>query len=491
MSALPEVLVGNIGIDTNIYLHGDSHSKLPSWARRPQPITRALGGTIACDLQDVIDPLDPCRRDFIAAAELLFFSAANHASPEPVCAALLRERPDLIVVGAAGQGTSGRSPRGGLQEGAVDRPAARRARRARQGLSVALAAALAAAATEARAEEGAWGVDLDWAAPDACADGGRVLAEIEQRLGRPAAAQGGPRLGARAEVSQNARGSWDLRLTTTLGEATSSRDLHGETCAELASAAALIIALALDPEAAARAPMGAAPGAGPGADAGAGALPDAGPGAPDGAAAPDARAAGAPPAASSPPPPDAGRPAAPAGVGAPREARLALRGALRAFGVLDASALPAVAPGAGLAAGALLGAVRAEVSGAYFGAQKALVPATPMGGDVWLASGALRLCYASRHKDLEIGPCAGLEAGVMSATGFGVTSPGSNRALWLAPQLGALATYALSDKLRVPLAVEVLFPVVRDEFVLVGIGSVHRIPAVTVRAALGVELRLP
>ncbi|WP_438019786.1 hypothetical protein WMF18_12285 [Sorangium sp. So ce315] len=367
------------------------------------------------------------------------------------------------------------------------------ARRARQGISAALAAALAAAATEARAEEGAWGVDLDWAAPDACADGGRVLAEIEQRLGRPAAAQGGPRLRARAEVSQNARGSWDLRLTTTLGEATSSRDLHGETCAELASAAALIIALALDPEAAARAPMGAAPGAGPGADAGAGALPDAGPGAgpgplPDEPAEPDARAAGAPPAASSPPPPDAGRPA---GAGPPHEARLDLRGTLRAFGVLDASALPAVAPGAGLAAGALLGAVRAEVSGAYFGAQKGLVPATSMGGDVWLASGALHLCYASRHKDLEIGPCAGLEAGVMSATGFGVTSPGSNRALWLAPQLGALATYALSDQVRVPLAVEVLFPVVRDEFVLVGIGSVHRIPAVTARAALGVELRFP
>ncbi|WP_437878103.1 hypothetical protein [Sorangium sp. So ce513] len=371
----------------------------------------------------------------------------------------------------------------------MGRPDARRARRARQGISVALAAALAAAATEARAGEGAWGVDLDWAAPDACADGGRVLAEIEQRLGRPAAAHGGPRLRARAEVSQNARGSWDLHLTTTLGEATSSRDLHGETCAELASAAALIIALALDPEAAARAPMGSAPGTGPEADTDAGALPDAGPGAlPDEAAEPDAGAAGTPPAASSPTPPDAGRPAA---VGAPHGAPLDLRGTLRAFGVLDASALPAVAPGAGVAAGALLGAVRAEASGTYFGTQKALVPATSMGGDVWLASGGLRLCYASRHKDLEVGPCAGLEAGVMSATGFGVTSPGSNRALWLAPQLGALATYALSDRVRVPLAVDVLFPVVRDEFVLVGIGSVHRIPAVTVRAALGVEVRLP
>ncbi|WP_438019787.1 hypothetical protein WMF18_12290 [Sorangium sp. So ce315] len=114
MSARPEVVVDNIGIDTNIDRHGDSHSDLPSWARRLLPIARALGGPIACDFQDAIDPLAPHRRDFIAAADILIFSAANHASPEPVCAALLRERPDLIEVGAAGQGPSGRSPRGGL-----------------------------------------------------------------------------------------------------------------------------------------------------------------------------------------------------------------------------------------------------------------------------------------------------------------------------------------------------------------------------------------
>ncbi|MGK3964639.1 carbohydrate kinase family protein [Sorangium sp. So ce118] len=81
------------------------HFNLPNWARRLLPIARELGATIACDLQDVVDPLDPYRRDFIAAADILFFSAANHASPEPVCAAFLRERPDLLVV--VGMGARG------------------------------------------------------------------------------------------------------------------------------------------------------------------------------------------------------------------------------------------------------------------------------------------------------------------------------------------------------------------------------------------------
>ncbi|WP_437596080.1 hypothetical protein [Sorangium sp. So ce590] len=139
------------------------------------------------------------------------------------------------------------------------------------------ALALAATAAEARASaaEGAanaGGVELDWIAPGECADRGRVLAEIEQRLGRSSEANGEPPLKARAVVSRNERGSWDLRLTTALGETTRSRELHGETCAELADAAALIIALAIDPDAASRGTPTAEPdtGAAPGDISGAG-----------------------------------------------------------------------------------------------------------------------------------------------------------------------------------------------------------------------------
>ncbi|WP_437795941.1 hypothetical protein [Sorangium sp. So ce693] len=381
------------------------------------------GATVALDPRDVMGPLDPHRRDFLAAAKAILLLAAP---------------------------------------------------------------AFVAAAGDARADiaVSAGGVELDWIAPGECADRGRVLAEIEQRLGRSSAANGEPSLKARAVVSRNERGSWDLRLTTTLGETTHSRELHGETCAELADAAALIIALAIDPDAASRSTPTADPdtGAGPGelsgADPGAGADPEVD-------AAPDApTAADAPPAVSPPP----GASAAPA----QHPSRpLELRGTLRASGVLDTASLPAVAPGAAIAAGVLIGAVRAELSGTYFGAQQAFVERTTMGGDVQLITGGLRLCYAMRYRAFELGPCAGIEVGVMSAASFGAASPGSNRALWVAPHPGALASFALSDQIRVPLAIDVPFPVTRDRFVLVGIGAVHRSAAATLRASLGVEVRFP
>ncbi|XXX79849.1 hypothetical protein WMF30_13850 [Sorangium sp. So ce134] len=364
-------------------------------------------------------------------------------------------------------------------------------------LALAMLAALAAMAGDARADTAASasGVELDWIAPGECADRGRVLAEIEQRLGRPSEQDGEPLLKARAVVSRNGRGSWDLRLTTTLGETTRSRELHGETCAELADAAALIIALAIDPDAANRGPLEAAPGAGAGpgaissAEPGAGVAPSAG-AAPEVDAAPGAPTAAEPPPAASPPE-GASAPAAPAQRAARPSRPLELRGTLRASGVLDTASLPAVAPGAAISAGVLFGAVRAELSGTYFGAQQGFVERTTMGGDVHLITGGLRLCYAMRHRAFELGPCAGVEVGVMSAASIGAASPGSNRALWVAPYPGALASFALSDRIRVPLAIDVPFPVTRDRFVLVGIGAVHRSAAATFRASLGVEVRFP
>lgn len=56
-----------------------AHVHLPNWARHLLPIAREAGVTVACDLQDVRDPADPYRRDFVEAADFLFASAANHA----------------------------------------------------------------------------------------------------------------------------------------------------------------------------------------------------------------------------------------------------------------------------------------------------------------------------------------------------------------------------------------------------------------------------
>lgn len=82
-----------------------AHVHLADWARHLLPLAKESGLVVACDLQDVVDPADPYRQDFIKAADILFFSAANYADPEPLIHRFLRGRPGRIVV--AGMGAQG------------------------------------------------------------------------------------------------------------------------------------------------------------------------------------------------------------------------------------------------------------------------------------------------------------------------------------------------------------------------------------------------
>jgi sugar/nucleoside kinase (ribokinase family) len=79
-----------------------AHFHLPNWARHLLPLARAQGLTIACDLQDVVDPHDPYRRDFIDQADILFFSAANFEDPASLIRQFLTGRPERIVVTGMG-----------------------------------------------------------------------------------------------------------------------------------------------------------------------------------------------------------------------------------------------------------------------------------------------------------------------------------------------------------------------------------------------------
>ncbi|MGB7982041.1 MAG: carbohydrate kinase family protein [Candidatus Nanopelagicales bacterium] len=56
-------------------------SSLPNWARGVVARARTLGLPVAVDLQDVRDPADPYRADFVASADYLFASAAHVDDP--------------------------------------------------------------------------------------------------------------------------------------------------------------------------------------------------------------------------------------------------------------------------------------------------------------------------------------------------------------------------------------------------------------------------
>jgi len=81
-----------------------AHFNLANWARRLLPVAKAAGALIACDLQDVADPHDPYRQDFIAAADILFFSAVNH-DPRTLLQTFMARRPDALWV--CGMGARG------------------------------------------------------------------------------------------------------------------------------------------------------------------------------------------------------------------------------------------------------------------------------------------------------------------------------------------------------------------------------------------------
>lgn len=97
--AVDPVLAAGIFAGTELALF-----HLPNWARRLLPIARAAGAVVACDLQDVRDPDDPYRRDFVAAADILFVSAAHHADPRPLLERLLSGAARIVLCGRGRDG---------------------------------------------------------------------------------------------------------------------------------------------------------------------------------------------------------------------------------------------------------------------------------------------------------------------------------------------------------------------------------------------------
>lgn len=79
-----------------------AHFNIPNWARELLNPAHQQGLTIACDIQDVVDPADLYRQDFVRNANYLFFSAVNHPDPRPVIQYFLSLRPTLVVLSTLG-----------------------------------------------------------------------------------------------------------------------------------------------------------------------------------------------------------------------------------------------------------------------------------------------------------------------------------------------------------------------------------------------------
>lgn len=305
-----------------------------------------------------------------------------------------------------------------------------------------------------------------------------------------------------AITGPNDSGGWALLLETTQGAQRWQRWLRATSCDELVEAAALVLALALDPAVATRASAVAPETAGD-AEPPAGAPGDepssrSEPAAPAAAGSEAARSTDG--AARTQPNEAASRDRRGEASSAPsaddREASrersssgppLDLDWKLNASGVLDWGSLPH--PAFGLEASAGVGAGRwlIEALGVYWPTVRTIVAREPdRGGDIELWALGLRGCWLVIPGDVSARACVGGEAGRLRGDGFGTTGwTGSGTSVWLAGKLALGGSVALSRPLTLDANLEATIPANRPEFHLEGVARVHRPAALVGRATVG------
>jgi hypothetical protein len=279
-------------------------------------------------------------------------------------------------------------------------------------------------------------IAISWNAPGECPGLDALKAEVRRVAGQvPPPSEP---LSADATVRRGSGTSWQLTLTTRAGARAGERRLAGADCAELMHAAALVMALMINPQASI--------------------VPE-------------------PP---SPPPPEAPPPP-------PIPER---RFAVGADVVVGSGALPEIAPGIGLRFAAAAGALSAELRASIWASRSTESPSAPgTGGSFNLADGAIAGCArARRDRRLAPGVCVGASVVRLHGTGYGVTDPDDAAAWWTVAFAEANLRIRLTPGNAVRLAAQGLVPLGRPNFALDGVGHVFQPASFWLRGTLGWEL---
>lgn len=296
-------------------------------------------------------------------------------------------------------------------------------------------------------------VELVWDGDAGCPSHEAVRASIAALLGP------GQQVHVAVRAARKPDGTW----TGTVG--TSGRTIVGRSCAEVADALAVVVAIAAMPAASAPADAPALPS-------------EARPG-------PSSEPA-LPPAADvvAPLPVDADRRIAPSRPDT-------TRGDLVVAGeaVVIAGALGKAAPAAGVLLAWRRGALRLEVGATY-------VPPVTVERTDLLASGTFELalaaagaCWMPSLGRWSAGVCTHVDGGRISARGSGVgVAPLREARPWVAARAGAVAAWRIAAPLALRAEVAAVVPVTRDDFVIANVGTVEATPAVALRTGLGVEM---
>lgn len=279
-------------------------------------------------------------------------------------------------------------------------------------------------------------IAIVWDAPAECPDFEALKAEFRRVAGRvPPPPE---RLSADVTVRRGAGRGWLLTLATRTGTRVGERRLAGSDCAELMRAAALILALMINPKA------GFVE-----------ALP--------------------------PPPP----PPPPVPVPAPED-RFAAGADLQ----LGGGALPGVAPGVGVRFAAAAAAFSAELRASFWTSRSTASSSDPTAGGTFsfFDTGAAGCGRAWRGRRVSPALCLGASLAHLHASGYGVSNPGQASAWWPAAFAEANLRVRITRRNAVRLAAQAVIPAGNPTFELAGVGHVFQPASIWLRGALGWEL---
>jgi hypothetical protein len=312
----------------------------------------------------------------------------------------------------------------------------------------------------ARAEErGTLPFELGWSAPPGCPQAHDVAREVWALAGSESDAS--RRLRARGVVVQSAPEHWTLSLETELDGIAGERTLVGSSCRALSDAAALTLALLLNPDFE-RDPER---------------VGESKPSAP-------ARAGSAAPRAVRPEDEEAH--VVPEGTGARRLRWLASAGAGLHVGIL-----PDPGPAIAVATGLRLDRASLWVELGYATPEEATVTGyTNKGATLWLGSLGALGCWAAVAAQSRLDVCAGIDVARLQGRGVGVNRPREGVVYWASSTAGLRWILPVTGAVAGEVSGIGLLPFRRPDVFLDNIGEVHRPAPMGGRLHLGLVVTL-
>lgn len=318
---------------------------------------------------------------------------------------------------------------------------------------------LAGPAPVAPAAEPATPHGVEWNAPQTCGDAASIRADVARLLGGEEADL--TEVSANGTVTRETDERWQLELRVATADGETTRSLVGESCETLAEAAALYIALAVDPMAVLEADV----------------------------AATSVEAAEPEPEPEPEPQPESEPEPTPEPTPEPKPAPKQLQLGLRLLGAGGIGLRTSVYGGGGLGIGIVARRVRVDATGFY---QFATVSNVGLPED---ASARVQHGYAEvRGCPIFGGPrvtfigCGGVLLGGFEARGLGLPDTTTARSLWLGLGVTAGIQLWVIPRLAISLEPSALFSLIRPRFAIDGAGEVFRVGVVGGRLALGLEV---